>query len=48
MRVPSSPNQSVNAGMPLEAEAVTEEVGIGEDANAENLYIMGNFIVFII
>ncbi|KAI7796106.1 mitoguardin 2 [Triplophysa rosa] len=41
MRVPSSPNQSVNAGMPLEAEPEAEEVGIGEDANAENLYLMG-------
>ncbi|XP_056587895.1 mitoguardin 2 [Triplophysa dalaica] len=41
MRGPSSPNQSVNAGMALEAEPVAEEVGIGEDANAENLYLMG-------
>lgn len=41
MRVPSSPNQSVNAGMSLEVEAVAEEVGIGEDANAENLYLIG-------
>lgn len=42
MRGPSSPNQSVNAvGMPWEAEPVAEEMGIGEDANAENLYLMG-------
>ncbi|XP_026052698.1 mitoguardin 2 isoform X2 [Carassius auratus] len=41
MRVPSSPNQSVNTGMPWEAEPVAEEPGVGEDANAENLYLMG-------
>uniref|UniRef100_A0A8C1QH12 Mitoguardin 2 n=1 Tax=Cyprinus carpio TaxID=7962 RepID=A0A8C1QH12_CYPCA len=41
MRVPSSPNQSVNTGMPWEAEPVAEELGVGEDANAENLYLMG-------
>ncbi|XP_051534136.1 mitoguardin 2 [Myxocyprinus asiaticus] len=41
MRVPSSPNQSVNTGMPWEAEPVAEEPGVMEDANAENLYIMG-------
>ncbi|KAK9954968.1 hypothetical protein ABG768_014878 [Culter alburnus] len=41
MRVPSSPNQSVNTGMPWEAEPVAEEAGVGEDANAENLYLMG-------
>ncbi|RXN34214.1 mitoguardin 2 [Labeo rohita] len=41
MRVPSSPNQSVNTGMAWEAEPVAEEPGVGEDANAENLYLMG-------
>ncbi|XP_043085838.1 mitoguardin 2 [Puntigrus tetrazona] len=41
MRVPSSPNQSVNTGTPWEAEPVAEEPGVGEDANAENLYLMG-------
>ncbi|XP_016146427.1 mitoguardin-2-like [Sinocyclocheilus grahami] len=41
MRVPSSPNQSVNTGMPWEAEPVAEEPGVGEDANAENLYLIG-------
>ncbi|XP_051536215.1 mitoguardin 2 isoform X2 [Myxocyprinus asiaticus] len=41
MRVSSSPNQSVNAGMPWESEPVAEEPGVMEDANAENLYIMG-------
>lgn len=45
MRGPSSPNQSVNAGMALEAEPVAEEVGIGEDANAENLYLMGTWFL---
>lgn len=44
MRVPSSPNQSVNTGTPWEAEPVAEEAGIGEDANAENLYLMGNVV----
>uniref|UniRef100_A0A3Q3ISL5 Mitoguardin 2 n=1 Tax=Monopterus albus TaxID=43700 RepID=A0A3Q3ISL5_MONAL len=41
MRVPSSPNQSVNPSTPWEAEAVMEESGAVEDANAENLYLMG-------
>ncbi|XP_056302314.1 mitoguardin 2 isoform X2 [Danio aesculapii] len=41
MRVPSSPNQSVNAGAAWEAEPVAEEPAVGEDANAENLYLMG-------
>uniref|UniRef100_A0A8C1E058 Mitoguardin 2 n=1 Tax=Cyprinus carpio carpio TaxID=630221 RepID=A0A8C1E058_CYPCA len=41
MRVPSSPNQSVNTGMLREAEPVAEEPGVGEDANAENLYLIG-------
>ncbi|XP_026106785.1 mitoguardin 2-like [Carassius auratus] len=41
MRGPSSPNQSVNTGMLREAEPVAEESGVGEDANAENLYLIG-------
>lgn len=41
MRVPSSPNQSANPSTPWEAEPVVEESGAVEDANAENLYIMG-------
>uniref|UniRef100_A0A672RWS4 Mitoguardin 2 n=2 Tax=Sinocyclocheilus grahami TaxID=75366 RepID=A0A672RWS4_SINGR len=41
MRVPSSPNQSVNTGTPWEAEPVAEEPGVGEDTNVENLYLMG-------
>ncbi|KAK1883684.1 Mitoguardin 2 [Dissostichus eleginoides] len=41
MRVPSSPNQSANPSTPWEAEPVVEESGAMEDANAENLYIMG-------
>uniref|UniRef100_A0A7N6BC18 Mitoguardin 2 n=1 Tax=Anabas testudineus TaxID=64144 RepID=A0A7N6BC18_ANATE len=41
MRVPSSPNQSANPSTPWEAEPVVEESGIIEDANAENLYLMG-------
>ncbi|XP_033503109.1 mitoguardin 2 isoform X1 [Epinephelus lanceolatus] len=41
MRVPSSPNQSANPSTPWEAEPVVEESGAIEDANAENLYIMG-------
>uniref|UniRef100_UPI0037E734FA mitoguardin 2 n=1 Tax=Semicossyphus pulcher TaxID=241346 RepID=UPI0037E734FA len=41
MRVPSSPNQSANPSTPWEAEPVVEESGAAEDANAENLYIMG-------
>ncbi|KAM6986008.1 mitoguardin 2 [Aplochiton taeniatus] len=42
-RVPLSPNQSVNASTPWEAEPVLEEPGTVtvEDANAENLYIIG-------
>lgn len=43
MRVPSSPNQSANPSTPWEAEPVVEESGAVEDANAENLYIMGRF-----
>lgn len=41
MRVPSSPNQSANPSTPWEAEPVVEEPGAVEDANAENLYLMG-------
>ncbi|XP_061912781.1 mitoguardin 2 [Entelurus aequoreus] len=41
MRVPTSPNQSANPPTPWEAEAVVEETGAAEDANAENLYLMG-------
>ncbi|KAM4527351.1 mitoguardin 2 [Odontesthes bonariensis] len=41
MRVPSSPNQSANPSTPWEAEPVVEELGPVEDANAENLYLMG-------
>lgn len=43
MRAPLSPNQSVNASTPWEAEPVLEETGTVtvEDANAENLYIIG-------
>uniref|UniRef100_A0AAQ6AGC3 Mitoguardin 2 n=1 Tax=Amphiprion ocellaris TaxID=80972 RepID=A0AAQ6AGC3_AMPOC len=41
MRVPSSPNQSANPSTPWEAEPVVEESGAVEDANAENLYLMG-------
>ncbi|XP_033951844.1 mitoguardin 2 isoform X1 [Pseudochaenichthys georgianus] len=41
MRVPSSPNQPANPSTPWEAEPVVEESGAMEDANAENLYIMG-------
>uniref|UniRef100_A0A3Q1IE15 Mitoguardin 2 n=1 Tax=Anabas testudineus TaxID=64144 RepID=A0A3Q1IE15_ANATE len=43
MRVPSSPNQSANPSTPWEAEPVVEESGIIEDANAENLYLMGKY-----
>lgn len=39
MRVPNSPNQSTNPSM--EAEPVVEETGAIEDANVENLYLMG-------
>ncbi|KAM6900860.1 mitoguardin 2 isoform 1-T1 [Lycodopsis pacificus] len=41
MRVPNSPNQSANPSTPWEAEPVVEESGPMEDANAENLYILG-------
>lgn len=41
MRVPSSPNQSANPPTPWEAEPVVEESGTIEDANVENLYLMG-------
>ncbi|XP_071379421.1 mitoguardin 2 [Centroberyx affinis] len=41
MRVPLSPNQSANPSTPWEAEPVVEEPGAAEDANAENLYILG-------
>lgn len=41
MRVPSSPNQSANPSTPWDAEPVVEESGAVEDANAENLYLMG-------
>lgn len=41
MRNPSSPHQSANPPTPWEAEPVAEESGIVEDANAENLYLMG-------
>ncbi|RVE66008.1 hypothetical protein OJAV_G00122180 [Oryzias javanicus] len=40
-RVPNSPNQSANPLTPLEAQLVMEESGTVEDANAENLYLMG-------
>lgn len=42
MRVPTSPNQSANPSTPWEAEPVEEESGAMGDANAENLYIIGN------
>ncbi|XP_039618501.1 mitoguardin 2 isoform X1 [Polypterus senegalus] len=42
MRVPPSPNQTSNNNVaPWENDAVEEELGVGEDANAENLYILG-------
>ncbi|KAK6304996.1 hypothetical protein J4Q44_G00237760 [Coregonus suidteri] len=41
MRVLPSPNQSANPSTPWEAEPVEEEPGAMEDANAENLYIIG-------
>ncbi|XP_068430832.1 mitoguardin 2 isoform X2 [Clinocottus analis] len=41
IRVPNSPNQSANPSTPWEAEPVVEESGAIEDANAENLYILG-------
>ncbi|KAM9306318.1 mitoguardin 2 [Pholidichthys leucotaenia] len=40
-RVPSSPNQSAHPSTPWEVEPVAEELGPVEDANAENLYLMG-------
>ncbi|XP_012711279.2 mitoguardin 2 isoform X2 [Fundulus heteroclitus] len=40
-RVPNSPNQSANPPTPWEAAPVVEESGAVEDANAENLYLMG-------
>lgn len=43
MRVPSSPNQSANPPTPWEAEPVVEESGAVEDANVENLYLMGRY-----
>lgn len=43
MQVPSSPNQSANPSTPWEAEPVVEESGAVEDANAENLYLMGKY-----
>lgn len=44
MRVPSSPNQSANPPTPWETEPVVEETGIVEDANVENLYLMGWYL----
>lgn len=44
MRVPSSPNESANPSTPWEAEPVVEEPGAVEDANAENLYLMGSYL----
>lgn len=41
IRVPNSPNQAVNPLTPWEAEPVVEESALIEDANAENLYLMG-------
>lgn len=41
-RLPPSPNQSAASAAPWEAEPVAEEPGMMEDANAENLYLMGN------
>ncbi|KAL0965170.1 hypothetical protein UPYG_G00277710 [Umbra pygmaea] len=41
MRVPNSPNHSDNTLTTWEAEPVQEEPGAIEDANAENLYIIG-------
>nr|XP_019937278.1 PREDICTED: mitoguardin 2 [Paralichthys olivaceus] len=41
MRVPSSPNPSANPSTPWEAEPVAEETVALEDANAENLYLIG-------
>ncbi|KAM8872092.1 mitoguardin 2 [Synchiropus picturatus] len=41
VRVPNSPSQLVNPITPWEAEPVVEESALVEDANAENLYLMG-------
>ncbi|XP_062268955.1 mitoguardin 2 [Platichthys flesus] len=41
MRVLGSPSQSANPPTPWEAEPVAEESGALEDANAENLYLIG-------
>ncbi|TNN51574.1 Mitoguardin-2 [Liparis tanakae] len=41
LRVPNSPNQAANPSNPWETEPVVEESGAIEDANAENLYILG-------
>ncbi|KAK0141307.1 Mitoguardin 2 [Merluccius polli] len=41
MRAPLSPNHAPNPSTPWEAEPVVEEPSSAEDANAENLYIMG-------
>lgn len=43
-RVPNSPNQSANPPTPWETEPVAEESGAVEDANAENLYLLGAFL----
>ncbi|XP_061589744.1 mitoguardin 2 isoform X3 [Cololabis saira] len=40
-RVPSSPNQSANLSTPWETQAVMEESAAAEDANTENLYLLG-------
>ncbi|XP_040053005.1 mitoguardin 2 [Gasterosteus aculeatus] len=40
-RVPNSPSQAANPSTPWETEPVVEESGAIEDANAENLYILG-------
>ncbi|XP_027035380.1 mitoguardin 2 isoform X1 [Tachysurus fulvidraco] len=40
-RLPASPNQSGTVPTPWEAEPVAEEPGAIEDANAENLYLIG-------
>ncbi|XP_056288277.1 mitoguardin 2-like [Pseudoliparis swirei] len=41
LRVPNSPNQAANPSNPWETEPVVEESGAIEDANAEDLYILG-------
>ncbi|TRY95071.1 hypothetical protein DNTS_004699 [Danionella cerebrum] len=46
-RMPSSPNQSLITGVALEAEPVAEDLGVSEDANAENLYLMGDFLPYL-